>query len=192
MRRHTKAAYSSLAVRHVAEQIDRLYWDAAATDLEHGDYEEPDDGVLRVGDDLTSVEAIDKLPDTWEFDTDGTLTAKQRSDRDAYEEACRALKTLSESREAALRKLRAMEQLKTALLPFEDPRQNVQPNLVTRDGKLAEELDRCIELSVRVGARLGAAGSLEKWNDDTDMHVDQGKHGGDDAAVRLQKAWDAT
>ena len=32
IRRHNKAVYSSLAVRHVAEQIDTLYWEAGAAD----------------------------------------------------------------------------------------------------------------------------------------------------------------
>ncbi|KAF2462264.1 kinetochore Sim4 complex subunit Fta4 [Lineolata rhizophorae] len=33
LRRHTKAVYSTLAIRHVAEQINKLYWDAGAPQL---------------------------------------------------------------------------------------------------------------------------------------------------------------
>ena len=41
LRQHVKATYSSLAIRHVAEQIDKLYWNAAEPILQ--DDEVPDD-----------------------------------------------------------------------------------------------------------------------------------------------------
>lgn len=47
--------------------------------------------------------------------------------------------------------LRKLQQL---LEPFTEPQKNVQPNLVTRDGELTEELDRMRKLVARVGARI--------------------------------------
>lgn len=186
LRRHTKAAYSSLAVRHVAEQIDQLYWDAAAPDVDVEDFDDPEDGILRVGDDLTSAASIEQLTDTWEFDSETTISAKQRADRDAYEEACRKLKALSEKRENTLKNLRALQQLKSTLQHFEDPQRNVQANLVTKDGKLAEELTRCKELSVRVSARMGALEKEDRipFDNENDSRMDSQK--------RLKRAWDAT
>lgn len=57
MKRHTKTSYSPLSIRQVAEQIDQLYWNFAAPDLEISDpaitevEEDPD--VLHIGDDLS-------------------------------------------------------------------------------------------------------------------------------------------
>lgn len=53
LRQHVKAAYSSLAIRHVAEQIDRLYWNAAEPSLNNQD--DPND-IPRRDADLTSDE----------------------------------------------------------------------------------------------------------------------------------------
>ena len=67
LKRHAKIVYSTLAIRHVAEQIDKLYWQSAAP-VESQDRAEDD--VLRQGDDLTSTEKVDNLPDEWDDDTD--------------------------------------------------------------------------------------------------------------------------
>ena len=50
VRQHVKAAYSSLAVRHVAEQIDKLYWNAAEPLLQE---DEAIDDIPRHDADLT-------------------------------------------------------------------------------------------------------------------------------------------
>ena len=47
--------------------------------------------------------------------------------------------------------------------PFKEPQKNIQPNLVTRDGELVEELDRMRKLVARVGARINQGKS--KRND---------------------------
>jgi hypothetical protein len=64
LRRHTKVAYGSLSIRHVAEQIDELYWNSAAPELEVQDSEIEHDGeestsnVPRVGDNLRLDEYV--------------------------------------------------------------------------------------------------------------------------------------
>lgn len=40
------------------------------------------------------------------------------------------------------------------LEPFTEPQKNIQPNLVTREGELAQELERMRRLVARVGARV--------------------------------------
>lgn len=44
-----------------------------------------------------------------------------------------------------------MQQL---LEPFREPQKNIQPNLVTRDGELVQELDKMRMLVARVGGRV--------------------------------------
>ena len=55
VRRHNKTVYDRIAIRHVAEQIDELYWQAAEPyDLLDGELYGED--ILRQDDDLTSDE----------------------------------------------------------------------------------------------------------------------------------------
>lgn len=62
LRRHNKSVYSSLAIRHVTEQIDKLYWDSGAPAGRNEDEDEEDmdgdgvegGGILRIGSDLRS------------------------------------------------------------------------------------------------------------------------------------------
>jgi hypothetical protein len=44
--------------------------------------------------------------------------------------------------------------LQKLLEPFTEPQKNIQPNLVTREGELAQELERMRRLVARVGARV--------------------------------------
>lgn len=47
--------------------------------------------------------------------------------------------------------------LETLLEPFKDPQSNIQPNLVTRDSQLGEELDRMRMLVAKISSRLEAS-----------------------------------
>lgn len=38
--------------------------------------------------------------------------------------------------------------------PFKDPQKDIQPNLVTRDGELVQELEKMRMLAARVGGRI--------------------------------------
>lgn len=61
IRRHNKSVYSSLAIRHVAEQIDSLYWDAGEATQSHPTTSVDggiSDYVLRQSDDLTQEEWV--------------------------------------------------------------------------------------------------------------------------------------
>ena len=56
LRRHTKIVYSSLSIRHVAEQIHALYWNSAAADDRDDKDEEShaeEDCIAHMGGDLT-------------------------------------------------------------------------------------------------------------------------------------------
>ena len=63
LRQHNKAAYSSQAVRHVAEQLDALYM----ADTEPGRGNNLGEALDR-GQDLTLDKNLETLPDTWPDD----------------------------------------------------------------------------------------------------------------------------
>jgi hypothetical protein len=54
-------------------------------------------------------------------------------------------------------KLVQYKRLKALLEPFEDPQSNIQPNLVTRDGQLGDELDRMRMLVAKVAGKVDEA-----------------------------------
>lgn len=175
LRRHTKSAYPSLAIRHVAEQIDALYWAAGAPPLSI----EPRDDIsfsshpdqpttpiptplidpLHPSADLAASSTIAALPPTW---TEADANTTGASDEDAtaaarYEQLVARLQELDERRRAARRRLeRAREVRERVGAPLRAPRENVQANLVTRDGELSRAVAEAKTLGVRVGARVGA------------------------------------
>jgi len=62
---------------------------------------------------------------------------------------------LSQQRKILREKVAQYKRMEELLEPFKEPAVNVQPNLVTRDGPLADELARLKSLSIRLSARLG-------------------------------------
>jgi hypothetical protein len=47
-----------------------------------------------------------------------------------------------------------LQHLQRLIEPFEDPQKDVQPNLITKDGELVQELDKMRMLVARVGGRI--------------------------------------
>ncbi|GME48561.1 glutamyl-tRNA reductase [Neofusicoccum parvum] len=162
VRRHNKSAYPSLAIRHVAEQIDALYWAAGAPPLSLPAPSSDLDTATRTTTtdpldpscDLTSSHAIAALPPTW---ADASATPpRNAAAAQRYEELIGSLQALAARRDAARRKLARYRRLRAAVAPLRAPRENVQANLVTRDGALAKEVAGAKTLGVRVAARVGA------------------------------------
>lgn len=50
-----------------------------------------------------------------------------------------------------------MKQLRDYLKPFKDAQENIQPNLVTKDGELSKELERMKVLLARVGEKMAVS-----------------------------------
>ncbi|OMP87790.1 hypothetical protein BK809_0007880 [Diplodia seriata] len=166
LRRHTKSAYPSLAIRHVAEQIDALYWTAGAPPLSIA---HPDDPSFHPDDqqtltstplddpsaDLTAPSTIAALPPTWAEaatdDADDDAAAAAR-----YETLVARLQELDGRRRAARRRLESCRDVRERVGALAAPRENVQVNLVTRDGELGRGVAEAKTLGVRVGARVGA------------------------------------
>lgn len=57
-----------------------------------------------------------------------------------------------------------MRQLQHCLLPFKQPLENIQPNLVTKDGELAQELERMKVLMARVGGKIESMRATTRLN----------------------------
>lgn len=192
VKRHNQAVFSELAIRHVAEQIDSLYWDMGAANHPDRDQEatlEGQDPTVRLGDDLSRDEVIAKLPTTPADIDDIRTTQDSDSQIELYQTTLEHLRILSQHRAAIQKKTDALRRLGSVLAPFQNPDQNVQPNLFTREGKLAKELVKARELSVRVGARISTLegeGNAALPNKDVEMDFPEDQDG------RLQRAWDAT
>jgi hypothetical protein len=87
--------------------------------------------------------------------------AEADDDDDDDDDAARRYRALSErltalaqQRDRQQRRLASYRHLHALLEPFTNARETVQPNLVTRDGELAKELERMRVLLARVTGRV--------------------------------------
>ncbi|KAI1500301.1 kinetochore Sim4 complex subunit Fta4 [Biscogniauxia marginata] len=173
LQQHARRVYAPQASRHVAEQIEGLFLEVGERDVgRDGDDEDDEDGPggsaggiwvgekkLRVGADFASDEAISSLPPTWDAHKPADAEAHP-PEAARYAELVAKLTSLSARRRAArgrVERLRAMEAL---LAPFRagpqegDGADNVQQNLITRNGEVEKELERMRFLLVRVAGRV--------------------------------------
>lgn len=72
-----------------------------------------------------------------------------------YQRLRERLSDLDRRRTQRQQRLNQLRQLEQLLKPFKQPQKNVQPNLVVRDGELAQELEKMRMLVARVGGRIG-------------------------------------
>lgn len=71
-----------------------------------------------------------------------------------YKALYERLVALDNRRQEQRKRLAQYKQLETLLEPFKNPQENIQPNLVTRDGELIREIDRMRMLVARVAERV--------------------------------------
>ncbi|KAI9838395.1 MAG: hypothetical protein M1819_005664 [Sarea resinae] len=168
VRRHNRAAYSSEALRHVAEQIDALYWAAGAPEDEMDGRE----SGLRRDADLRKNEVIAALPPEWPQDEEG-----DGEDIERYQELQTRLTELAARRQEMQQKLARYKQLQQLLEPFENPQENIQPNLVTRDGELQQELTKMRILMAKVAEGIGGLKESTKGREDVfvELESEEGK-----------------
>ena len=62
--------------------------------------------------------------------------------------------SLDDQRQRRRQRLDQLRQLQELLEPFGKPQEDIQPNLVTRDGELVQELEKMRMLAARVGGRM--------------------------------------
>ncbi|KAI0007418.1 kinetochore Sim4 complex subunit Fta4 [Xylariaceae sp. FL0662B] len=165
LQQHARRVYAPQASRHVAEQIEGLYLDAAEKAMREereGELEDEDEaadrgngeaGRLRVGVDFATDTTIASLPPTWDLHRPGESEAYPLESR-RYAELASSLTALSARRRDARERLERLRRMGDLLAPFTTPHNTVQPNLVTRNGEVEAELERMRVLLVRVAGRV--------------------------------------
>ncbi|OAL66332.1 hypothetical protein A7C99_1737 [Trichophyton rubrum] len=143
---HNRAVFSTQAIHHVSQQIERLYWDSISPEFGQEGSRQPD---IDKGADLTNARNISKLPDEWLED------GVDEEDKSRYKFLRERLVKLDAERKKREDKLLQYKHLKSLLEPFEDPLNTIQPNLATRDGELGAELDRMRMLLAKVASKVG-------------------------------------
>ncbi|EEQ86964.1 uncharacterized protein BDCG_02084 [Blastomyces dermatitidis ER-3] len=150
LKKHTRAVFPSQAIHHVARQIESLYWNSIDPET-GGDVSQG--LVVEKGTDLTNSRSIARLPKQWREDADIDEDDKLR-----YEQLYQRLLELDNQRKKQQERLAQYKQLAELLEPFKDPQMNIQPNLVTRDSPLGQEIDRMRMLVAKVTSRVSRAG----------------------------------
>lgn len=163
IRQHNRLIFSTQSQRHVAEQIESLHWNLVSADTERADL---DTVVVRRDAELTNTntlrqalpEEYDDLhlhPDVREEEGDAAVEAQ----RERYTALREELLELGRERDGLKKKVARYRQLRTLMAPLEDPQTDIQPNLVTRDGELSQELEKMRVLLARVTGRVGELSS---------------------------------
>ncbi|KAK1774149.1 kinetochore Sim4 complex subunit Fta4 [Copromyces sp. CBS 386.78] len=124
---HSRRAYPPVATRHVAEQIDKLYFTSTTLakggqgdeGSEEGDEEEDGQAWLRVNADLTSSRLIALMPDTW-----GVVNGKEAEDYPMearrFEELVGRLKELDGLKQKVLERVARLRRIRGLVEGFED------------------------------------------------------------------------
>ncbi|EZF74116.1 hypothetical protein H105_04126 [Trichophyton soudanense CBS 452.61] len=146
LKQHNRAVFSTQAIHHVSQQIERLYWDSISPEFGQEGSRQPE---IDKGADLTNARNISKLPDEWLED------GVDEEDKSRYKFLRERLVKLDAERKKREDKLLQYKHLKSLLEPFEDPLNTIQPNLATRDGELGAELDRMRMLLAKVASKVG-------------------------------------
>ncbi|KAK2807964.1 hypothetical protein FQN50_005206 [Emmonsiellopsis sp. PD_5] len=195
LRKHNRAAFSSQAIHHVARQIETLYWNAI--DPEVGGEGAGGGLVVERGTDLTSSRTISRLPEEWRGDHDDADDDDVNEDEKMrYTTLHHRLTTLSAQRAHHQARLAQYKQLQELLQPFREPQTTIQPNLVTRDGELGQELDRMRMLVAKVTGRVrGGSGRVEGGFEEGGGHGEEDGEEEDvdvDVDARLAKVLEVT
>ncbi|KAI1178077.1 kinetochore Sim4 complex subunit Fta4 [Nemania sp. FL0916] len=186
---HARRVYAPQATRHVAEQIEGLFYAEAERAL-RGDDEGDEGGGgegelggerrgLREGADFATDEAIASLPPTWDVQkpreaTDHPLEAQR------YAQLAGTLTTLSTRRQELRERVQRLRRMAAVLAPFETTQHqdddtttltaggmntSVQDNLITRNGEVERELERMRLLLARVAGRVAQLPDKNKSSD---------------------------
>ncbi|KAJ5127010.1 hypothetical protein N7448_007789 [Penicillium atrosanguineum] len=137
-KQHNRVVYSSQAIHHVAHQIATLYWSSISQ-------ENFLDAMLHLESSPTLLRNITNLP--LEIESQGA----GHEETARYQQLRERLASLDQQRQQRQRRLDQLRHLQRLTEPFKDPQKNIQPNLVTRDGELIQELENMRMLVARVG-----------------------------------------
>lgn len=152
IRQHNRLIFSTQSQRHVAEQIESLHWNLVSEETEQA---EIDTVAIRRDAELTDSETIRALPEEYGDVYLHPDYEAQEDEARQYTQMRQELWGLNEKRDVLKRRLAQYQHLTKLMQPLSEPQKNVQPNLVTRDGELSQELDRMRVLLARVTGRIG-------------------------------------
>ncbi|KAN0113073.1 Kinetochore Sim4 complex subunit Fta4 [Hyaloscypha variabilis] len=161
LKKHNRLAYGPQAKRHVAEQVDRLYWVAGERGVQGGGEEWVERGV-----DYRRENIIEELPEEWSEEA----AAKAPEQAQKYKELQQKLAGLNERRKQARERVEGYKAFKETLDLLAGEAAGLQDNLVTKNGKVEEELEKMRRLMLRVERGINVLD--EKNADEDDMDVD--------------------
>ncbi|CAK7268742.1 hypothetical protein SEPCBS119000_003218 [Sporothrix epigloea] len=146
---HARRAHPPAAIRHVAEQLDRLY-QSAGDQLMAAPGDLSTENLDR-GTDYTTTAAILILPSVWDDPQEReALPLEARR----YTERLSELRALAERRAATAARVGRLRDMVSLLEGVSLPRAAPQGSLVTRDGPVEAGLERMRVLLARVGDRV--------------------------------------
>ncbi|EYE92406.1 kinetochore subunit FTA4 family protein [Aspergillus ruber CBS 135680] len=160
LKQHNRIVYSSQAIHHVTQQVASLYWSAVSQEAHSlGSNGKGVEKTLDLSNQLNIVKLSTRLEHPY----------ASEEERMRYRQLRERLTELNEQRQQRQRRLDELRRLQRLLEPFLEPQRNIQPNLITRDGELAQELEKMRMLVARVGGRIGqkkgpSDGSLQTEN----------------------------
>ncbi|EED21592.1 conserved hypothetical protein [Talaromyces stipitatus ATCC 10500] len=156
LKQHNRVVYSNQAIQHIARQIESLHWESVKSEILN-----PNRGStgIEIGSDLSNYLVIEKLPSQYRGD-DASPEKKER-----YEALYKRLVALHNKRQEKQKQLAQYKQLEALLEPFKNPQENIQPNLVTRDGELVREIDKMRMLVARVAGRVSSSRVVRTGDD---------------------------
>ncbi len=179
--------YGPQAKRHVAEQVDRLYFNAAERGVEilgvgeewgdRGvDYRQFSPATCLHYKNVMLMECfnqtgedsiIEQLPEEWSEE------AKEKVPEQAqrYKDLQQKLVGLNERRRVARERLESSKRVMGLLNPF-DKEGGLQGNLVVKNGEMEEELERMRRLMLRYERARDGAGEGSRSGEDGDTDVD--------------------
>ncbi|OKL64651.1 hypothetical protein UA08_00794 [Talaromyces atroroseus] len=145
LKQHNRVVYSTQAIQHIVRQIESLYWNSVKSEILN-----PSQGLsgVEIGSDLSNHLVIEKLPSQYRGD-DASIEDKER-----YKALHERLIALDNRRQAQQKRLAQYKQLEFLLEPFKNPHDNIQPNLITKDGEIVREIDKMRMLVARVAGRI--------------------------------------
>ena len=176
-RQHARRVYPPQAARHVAEQVERLYWQEGESGVEGvgGDRIRRDvdlstgapglfhsicsfrDEECKVSSaNVTAEDAvIARLPPTWPSSPESTA---HPSESHRYTTQSARLASLSDERRRRRERVLRLRRMRETLRPFEESLgenvSGVQDSLLTKEGALEGELERMRVLLARVAGRV--------------------------------------
>ncbi|KAK0109010.1 hypothetical protein ONS96_002845 [Cadophora gregata f. sp. sojae] len=164
LKQHNKLSYGPQVQRHVAEQVDKLYWNAGERGVRPLGLQ---DQWVERGSDYTNESVIEQLPDSWSEHATATIPEQAAK----FTELSQKLTTLNEHRRMAKEKVERYKQFKEMVGLFAEDT-GVQDNLVTRNGEVELELEKMRRLMLRVERGVGALEERGQGEEEMDVVIE--------------------